>query len=181
MGPSSLGDIDPEQQQLWIIPDSTTLDSSIIGTKSDAKECCICMSDFCVQKETDLEDGLIEENDNSRNYKDKDRPEDYNNNHNIGDCNSDDDLSTCLTKEFMPELCLTKESVIVQTRCGHVFHHACLKGWVGGMWNITSNNNSNNSNSNSNGNEDSNQDWRQRKARKIFCPLCREDLRPSTS
>lgn len=223
---SSLGDIDPEQQQLWIIPHSTTLDSSVIGTKSDAKECCICMSDFCVQKETDLEDGLIEENENSRNNKDKDRPEDYNNNHNIVDCNSDDDLSTCLTKEFMSELCvqketdlgvgliedndksnskdkdrpeddnnihnigeddfstrLTKEYVIVQTRCGHVFHHACLKGWVGGMWNITSNNNSNNSNGNgnSNSNEDSNQDWRQRKARKIFCPLCREDLRPSTS
>merc|ERR1712238_638505 len=115
----------------------------------------------------DLEDGLIEENENSRNSKDKDRPEDDNNIHNIGE----DDFSTRLTKEY----------VIVQTRCGHVFHHACLKGWVGGMWNITSNNNSNNSNSNSNSNEDSNQDWRQRKARKIFCPLCREDLRPSTS
>lgn len=162
----SVGDIDPEQQQLWIMPHSTTLNSSIIGTKSDTKECCICMSEFHIQKETDVEDGLIEDNDNSNN-KDKDRPEDNNNNHNIGDCNSDDGLSAYLTKE----------SIIVQTRCGHVFHHACLKGWVGGMWNITSNNNSNNSN----GNEDSNQNWRRRKARKIFCPLCRKDLRPPTS
>lgn len=69
----------------------------------------------------------------------------------------------------------TTENAIVRTRCGHLFHRECLKGWVGGMWtaNVHNNNNNNNSGDNS--------DWRKRRARQIHCPLCREDLRPAAS
>ena len=47
---------------------------------------------------------------------------------------------------------------IVRTKCGHVFHAACLGGWVGGRWDP--------------------QD-RRRRSRRTCCPLCREDLQPS--
>lgn len=161
-------DIDPEQQ-LWILPHSATMDASIIGTKCDSKECCICMSEFYIHNEVDIEDGLIIKDNDSSNNKEKDEncPEQSGDSHDNGDCNDDDDFSTCTMKE----------STIVRTKCGHVFHHACLKGWVGGIWSI----NPTNSGSNSNDNENNNQNWQRRKARQIFCPLCREDLRPRPS
>ncbi|KAL3920106.1 MAG: hypothetical protein SGILL_003428, partial [Bacillariaceae sp.] len=45
------------EQEIWLLPYSAT-DASI-GVKSDVKECCICMTDFPIQSEADLEDGLL--------------------------------------------------------------------------------------------------------------------------
>lgn len=42
-------------RQLWLMPDSSANVSG--GTNSDIKECCICMTDFPVQEETDIENG----------------------------------------------------------------------------------------------------------------------------
>eukprot|EP00536_Pseudo-nitzschia_multiseries_P018221 jgi/Psemu1/328765/estExt_fgenesh1_pg.C_22600004 len=75
---------------------------------------------------------------------------------------------------------IQQDNIIVRTRCGHIFHKECLKSWVGGMWsaNPNSSNGNNNHSSSSNG-DDSPPDWKERKARQIHCPLCREDLRPA--
>lgn len=58
------------------------------------------------------------------------------------------------------------ENIMVQTKCGHVFHAACLAGWLGGRWepNEASTENS--------------ADSPRRRARRTACPLCREDLKP---
>ena len=149
------------EQEIWLLPYSAT-DASI-GMKSDVKECCICMSDFPVQNEADLEDGLFEDRGNdTRNNppnsnKDKEK-------HNDLSTNSDNDESSVNLKEC----------IVVRTKCGHVFHKECLSGWVGGRWQINPNNNTST-------NEDSSQDRRRRRARQTCCPLCREDLRPSTT
>lgn len=49
---------------------------------------------------------------------------------------------------------------IVRTKCGHVFHATCLRGWVGGRWEPLD---------------------RRRRSRQTCCPLCREDLQPSAA
>ncbi|KAG7340068.1 hypothetical protein IV203_006472 [Nitzschia inconspicua] len=159
---TSTGDL-TEDQEIWLLPYSAT-DASI-GMKSDVKECCICMSDFPIHNEADLEDGLFQDN---------------NNNHN--QCRHNNNQHDLL-----------KECIIVRTRCGHVFHKECLSGWVGGRWQLhattgvsnhsSSNHNSNNLNSTTT--DDSNNtattpERRRRRARQTCCPLCREDLRPSS-
>ena len=149
-----------QQQQIWVVPYNTSDSSATtVGVMSDVKECCICMSEFIIK----TEDSLCNHESNNKNNNDRtdnmietsaDRDGVVNN-------NSSGDIPTCVKKE----------PTIVRTKCGHVFHHECLRSWVGGKWTL----NTNNSNENNN-----NQDcWRQRKARKIYCPLCREDLRPS--
>lgn len=159
-----------DDEQVWLIAYSAT-DVSI-GMKVDVKECCICMSDFPVQSEADLEDGLFEErcsnnkSKNSRcqhyiarrnNWPDVEINEDGTKDPGC----SDDDAS------FND----AKETGIVRTRCGHLFHKECLAGWVGGRWQLNPNGNR--------GNEEiNNQDRRRRRARQTCCPLCREDLRP---
>lgn len=60
-------------------------------------------------------------------------------------------------------------STIVRTKCGHLFHKECLKGWVGGIWSANTNGN--------NFRVDTQQDWRKRKARQVHCPLCRASLK----
>jgi RING-type zinc-finger len=48
---------------------------------------------------------------------------------------------------------------IVRTKCGHVFHATCLGGWVGGRWDPQE---------------------RRRRTRRTCCPLCRDDLQPTS-
>jgi hypothetical protein len=163
-----------QQQQIWVVPYNTSDSSATtVGVMSDVKECCICMSEFIIK----TEDSLCNHESNNKNNNDKtdnmietssDRDGVVNNNNdscNVRDCMDNGDYSGDIST------CVKKEPTIVRTKCGHVFHHECLRSWVGGKWTL----NTNNSNENNN-----NQDcWRQRKARKIYCPLCREDLRPS--
>ena len=58
------------------------------------------------------------------------------------------------------------ESIIVRTKCGHVFHGQCLAGWIGGRWEPNE------------ANAGANSDRPRRRARRTCCPLCREDLKP---
>jgi preprotein translocase subunit YajC len=154
------GDVEHE---IWLLPYSAT-DASI-GMKSDVKECCICMSDFPVQNEADLEDGLFEDRGNDKHNNSQ------NNNKKKKKENSIDPSTNSDIDESSVNL---KECVIVRTKCGHVFHKECLSGWVGGRWQINPNNNTST-------NEDSSQDRRRRRARQTCCPLCREDLRPNAN
>ena len=55
------------------------------------------------------------------------------------------------------------EDVIVRTKCGHLFHKSCIGRWIGGNWNLDQSS------------------GRRRKAKRKFCPLCREDLTPDLS
>jgi preprotein translocase subunit YajC len=154
----------PEEvdQEIWLLPYSAT-DASI-GMKSDVKECCICMTDFPIHSEADLEKGLFQEDNKIGG--------------NIGQCSGNInpalEASTNLDRSNneTPSVDL-KECVIVRTRCGHVFHKECLYGWVGGRWQM-------NANANASDSVDSTSpDRRRRRARQTCCPLCREDLRPS--
>jgi hypothetical protein len=52
------------------------------------------------------------------------------------------------------------DDTIVRTKCGHVFHTACLGNWIGGRW-------------------DPHGEANRRRARRTCCPLCREDLQPA--
>ena len=128
------------EHQVWLLPHSAT-DASI-GMNSDVKECCICMSDFPVQDEADLEDGLFE------------------------------DKAEKSAKDPADESTRVEDRGIVRTRCGHIFHKECLAGWIGGRWHI---------NPSANHDDIGGQDWRRRRARQTCCPLCREDLRPTSS
>ena len=95
-------------RRVWLLPSSAT-DASI-GMNSDVKECCICMSDFAVQDEADLEDGLrldAEPEVVSAEKKSTDLPPNSGN----------------------PEM--VSDSTIVRTRCGHIFHRSCLACWLG--------------------------------------------------
>jgi len=59
--------------------------------------------------------------------------------------------------------------VIVRTKpCGHLFHERCMASWVGGRWRE---------------NEDFSETapWRQRRAKRTTCPLCRGSLAPNST
>jgi hypothetical protein len=96
---------DNADRQVWLLPSSAT-DASI-GMNSDVKECCICMSDFPVQDEADLEDGLL------------------------FDETAEEETSKDPAAAAPGNLA---ERGIVRTKCGHIFHKECLSGWVGGRW-----------------------------------------------
>ena len=72
---------------------------------------------------------------------------------------------------------LNIENSIVRTRaCGHLFHKHCIASWIGGRWQPRS------SSSTRGRQEDEEQRlsaWRQRRAKRSSCPLCRRDLRSS--
>jgi hypothetical protein len=85
-------------RQVWLLPSSAT-DASI-GMNSDVKECCICMSDFPVQDEADLEGGLHVEDKEST---------------------AKDPVDSTSTPAVAVADFVIKGG-IVRTRCGHVFH-----------------------------------------------------------
>lgn len=90
----------------------------------NTRECCICMSEFVVQRQGDIETGLSS-------YQNPPAP----------------------------------ENIMVRTKCGHLFHGACLAGWIGGRWEPNRPQGDNNT--------------PRRIARRTCCPLCREDLKPA--
>ena len=140
------------EHQVWLLPYSAT-DASI-GMNSDVKECCICMSEFTVQNEDDLEEGILGEND-------ADSPNDP--------ADSVAGSAAESNRESTSGDPIALDPGIVRTRCGHIFHKECLAGWVGGRWQINPQATS----------DDRNQDRSRRRARQTCCPLCREDLRPA--
>lgn len=85
--------------EVWLLPSSAT--SSSIGTSSDVKECCICMNEFGVQSEQggDVESGFQEDGRGPRRTA-------------IAACDS-----STASESIDP-----KETSIVRTQCGHVFH-----------------------------------------------------------
>lgn len=163
---------DSEQREVWLLPYSAT-DASI-GMKSDVKECCICMSDFPIHSEADLEDGLSCVPCNDHNHKSINATnKDHNNSDGSNSSDSDLDHSSSVVENL-------KECIIVRTRCGHVFHKECLSGWIGGRWQLHSNVVSPTATNNTNtAGDDTTPERRRRRARQTCCPLCREDLRPS--
>jgi len=107
--------------------------------KDAVKDCCICMSDFYCEG-----DGKSLDNDsNSCGNGDNDR------NGEVGESASNCDING---NEALPS-----QGCIVETKCGHLFHKACIGGWIGGRnWEDASGSNT--------------------RARRKCCPLCREDL-----
>lgn len=113
------------QEEILLLPLSSTAnqDNALVDG-GNTRECCICMSDFVLQRQGDIETGLSS-------YQNPPAP----------------------------------ETIMVRTRCGHVFHGACLAGWIGGRWEP---------------NRPQGDDNTQlRIARRTCCPLCREDLKPA--
>lgn len=149
--------------EIWLLPYSET-DISI-GMRCNVKECCICMVDFAVQNETDLEDGMFESEGNITTLDTL-----AGNDREV----SSDSGHGSVRSETSSVTHIVKESVIIRTKCGHIFHQECLAGWIGGRWQL-------NPNAANNPNDDTTQDRRRRRARQTCCPLCREDLRPETS
>ena len=146
------------ERQVWLLPSSATDPS--IGTNSTVKECCICMSDFPIQDEADLEDGLFQEQEEDPAITDT-----------ASSSSQHSEDAPSATGSIGP-----KYKGMVRTRCGHVFHKECLSGWVGGRWQLSSQPSSNNNDDDAvtgGGTDD-----RRRRARQTCCPLCREDLRP---
>ncbi len=96
---------DSGEPQVWLLP-SCAIDASI-GMNSDVKECCICMNEFGVQNESDadLESGV---HDDTEITSEKHHPE---------STPSLAESSTASTTSID-----IKETKIVRTRCGHVFH-----------------------------------------------------------
>jgi hypothetical protein len=150
------------ERQVWLLPSSASQAS--IGMNSDVKECCICMSEFPVQNEADLEDGLFENDDDDESL---DNP--------ASSSSSSSSSSTPQSPTSSEQLLLRG---IVRTRCGHVFHKECLAGWVGGRWQMNPQAAASAAAANE---QDTTQDRRRRRARQTCCPLCREDLRPTTT
>jgi hypothetical protein len=156
------------EDQVWLLPSSAT-DASI-GMKSDVKECCICMTEFEVQNEADLEDGLLEEAGETSS------PE------SLGSDERDDSLELSDTScddsgvsAAAADCKVQRDSTIIRTKCGHIFHQECLAGWIGGRWQLNPNV------ANVSADDNSAQTVRRRRARQTCCPLCREDLRPATT
>lgn len=95
------------EKELWLRSCSAT--SASPGTISDVKECCICMTDFPIELETDLEEGILDEETSMS--------------------------QQLLNSPSYPYF----DQGIVRTECGHIFHKQCLSGWLGGRWQINPN------------------------------------------
>jgi hypothetical protein len=104
-----------------------------------AKECCICMNDFHYENAATTCRTVP------------------------CDKGSKNDLSTGVP-DINGNINTTNSCrIIVQTKCGHLFHKACIGGWIGGQ----------------NWEDASLQD--NGRARRKNCPLCREDLADTSS
>ena len=118
-----------------------------------AKECCICMNDFHFENTTPRYDS------------DGSRILDVDANTAISAKSSKDGLtSSSMEHDINGNLITTNRSqIIVQTKCEHLFHKACIGGWIGGRnWEGTSL-------------------MVDGRARRRNCPLCREDLAASSA
>ena len=93
---------------VWLLPSSAT--NASIGMNSDVKECCICMSDFPVQNEADLEEGLQLDEETEPVSAEK---------------NTMNMHANSVNAEA------ASDNTIVRTRCGHIFHRCCLACWLG--------------------------------------------------
>ena len=162
-GNESILDDDSELTQLWIVPRDADPNEKNIGTKCETKECCICMSEFHVEIIPE-EDNIIVPSTSTLLSSSSDSGKKY------SDLDETIPLIQTTASKVLEDSDSSSSCTIVRTKCGHLFHKECLKGWVGGMWSA-------NSNGNFRG-DIQQQDWRKRKARQIYCPLCREDLRP---
>jgi hypothetical protein len=153
-----------------------------------AKECCICMNDFHFENTTprydsdgsrildvdantaisakSSKDGLTSfENTTPRYDSDGSRILDADENTAISAKSSKDGLtSSSMEHDINGNLITTNRSqIIVQTKCEHLFHKACIGGWIGGRnWEGTSL-------------------MVDGRARRRNCPLCREDLAASSA
>ena len=155
-----------EQQKLWILPCDVDPNGYRCRT-CETRECCICMTEFDIQEvppEDDLSSTSSSDLEKEGTGLDSDENEALATND-----EGDGELSPSTPKELSED----SPSTIVRTKCGHIFHKECLKGWVGGMWSANTNT--------GHFQIDSQHDWRKRKARQIQCPLCREDLRVGAS
>jgi len=152
---------DVERQQLWVVPHKKTtagrVDDRNTAQKCDAKECCICMSEFDVETvdvPAEEPEDAADEND------DEDRPL-------LRSGGSNSSSKNNYACDDFPEGART----IVRTKCGHIFYKECLVDWIGGRFSPGADNGGSSS-------EDA-RGWKKRKAQQIHCPLCREDLRPN--
>jgi len=76
---------------------------------------------------------------------------------------SEDNTSTSLVQNSQPSGTPEKD-IILQTKCGHLFHKECIEPWINGPWG-----------------ESQNIRPLNRTAARRCCPLCRRDLGPSPS
>jgi hypothetical protein len=100
---------DSGERQVWLLPSSAT--NTSIGLNSTAKECCICMNEFGVQDEadleTDLESGVQDSDGGPSSEKD----------------GSDSSAASTIDPSNVSSATIEpKETKIVRTCCGHVFH-----------------------------------------------------------
>jgi len=120
--------VSTSETNVVLLPLASVLEDAPVDARDDGvtRECCICMSDFEIQHQGDIETGAsAPTNDGSYD-----------------------------------------EHVMVRTKCGHIFHGACLAGWLGGRWEPNE------------GNRGTSPERSRRRARRTACPLCREDLKP---
>jgi len=97
--------------------------------RDTVKDCCICMSDFETVKS----------------IRDKIQTDEHASGHEAS------------SLPFLSSSGDTTGDIIIETKCGHLFHKACIGGWIGGNnWeDVVADNGG---------------------ARRRCCPLCREDL-----
>jgi len=113
------------------------------------KDCCICQDEFDVSDDT----ALAQEPRNGIDAApDLAYPWSF-------PANSAPPPSMLQTPQADPQ-----KDMIVQTKCGHLFHKECIEPWICGPW----------------GEDESSRTLNRRAARKC-CPLCRRDLAPSVS
>lgn len=104
--------------EILLIPASYS-EEQVSGERdgSNVKECCICMTEFDVQDEDDIESGIS-------------------NGRASSSLSSQNRMLSPVTENVSTSLghLGSGELSMVRTKCGHVFHRRCLAGWIGGRW-----------------------------------------------
>jgi len=112
------------------------------------KDCCICMSEFHISDNethfTQIDSGVLDINTG------------------LNFSTDPDNSSSSRIPQANHDL-LKEENIIIQTKCGHLFHKVCISGWIHGQWG-----------------EESIRNRQNGRARRRACPLCRQDLAPFT-